>query len=59
MKSAKDWYGSPEYQAMLHLRIHDLLTDLVLVDLGDPYFPSAAWARELQDVITATPGRAN
>ncbi|MDX6688254.1 MAG: hypothetical protein QOF26_1775 [Baekduia sp.] len=59
MKTAKDWYGSPEYQAMLHLRTHDLFIDLVLIDLVDPDFTSAARAREIQDVIAATPGRAN
>jgi hypothetical protein len=59
MKTAMDWYGSPEYQALLQLRTNNVITDLVLVDRVGPDVTWAEWTWEMQAVIAATPGAAN
>jgi uncharacterized protein (DUF1330 family) len=51
-QSAKGWNASPEYQAILHLRTDNVISDVILVDEVAPGFSSAAWAREVRAATT-------
>jgi len=51
--SAKNWYNSPEYQKILHLRTGSAISDLILVDQVRPGFTSAGWAQQIRGAITA------
>jgi uncharacterized protein (DUF1330 family) len=53
MATAKKWYYSPEYQAILHLRTGNTISDLILVDPVGPDFTSAGWAQEIRSLIAA------
>ena len=53
MATAKEWYGSPEYQEILHLRTDNVISDVVFVDPVAPDFTSAEWARQIRGVIAA------
>jgi uncharacterized protein (DUF1330 family) len=53
MDAAKQWYNSPEYQEILHLRTDSTINDLILVDPVAPDFTSAEWAGQIRDVIAA------
>ncbi|HEY5260540.1 MAG TPA: DUF1330 domain-containing protein [Solirubrobacteraceae bacterium] len=53
MDSAKEWYHSPEYQSILHLRTDNTISDLILVDPVAPDFTSAEWARQIRAAIAA------
>lgn len=52
-QAAKAWYSSPEYQAILHLRVENAISDLVLVDPVGPEFTSAEWARQIRALMAA------
>jgi uncharacterized protein (DUF1330 family) len=54
MASAKAWYGSPEYQAILHLRTDNAISDLVLADAVAEDFTAAAWAEQIRDLIAGS-----
>jgi uncharacterized protein (DUF1330 family) len=54
MGSAKNWYNSPEYQKILHLRTGHVISDLILVDQVGPEFTSAGWARQIRGVMSAS-----
>ena len=51
MDAAKGWYYSPEYQAILHLRTDNVISDLILVDPVGPDFTSAAWAQQIRAAV--------
>ena len=51
MGTAKEWYHSPAYQEILHLRTDNVISDLVLVDPVGPAFTSAEWAQQIREVI--------
>lgn len=55
MKAAKQWYNSAEYQAILHLRTDNVISDLILVDPVGPNFTSSGWAQQIRTVIAAGP----
>jgi uncharacterized protein (DUF1330 family) len=52
MASAKNWYHSPEYQKILHLRTGNVVSDLILVDQVGPEFTSAGWAQQIRGAIS-------
>ena len=54
MDTARKWYDSPEYQAILRLRTDNAVSDLVLVDPVGPEFTSAGWARQIRAVVDAS-----
>lgn len=62
--SASEWYHSPEYQKILHLRTDNTISDLILADEVEPGFTSAMWAERIArrwptraaDARRATPG---
>jgi uncharacterized protein (DUF1330 family) len=56
MDTAKAWYHSPGYQAILHLRTDNAISDLILVDPVAPGFTSAAWARQIRSLLAAGSG---
>jgi uncharacterized protein (DUF1330 family) len=51
--SATRWYASPEYQAVLHLRTDNVISDLILVDSVQPGFTTAGWAGEIRTALAA------
>ena len=51
METAKRWYESPEYQAILSQRTDNAISDLVLVDPVAAGFTSAGWAKEIRHAI--------
>jgi uncharacterized protein (DUF1330 family) len=53
MDTAKQWYYSPEYQEILHLRTDNAISDLILVDAVASDFTSADWSRGIQSIIAA------
>src|SRR3954453_13841680 len=53
MDTAKEWYHSPEYQQILHLRTDNAISDLVLVDPVGQEFTSATWARQIRAALAA------
>jgi uncharacterized protein (DUF1330 family) len=46
--AAEGWYGSPEYQAILPLRINNSIADVILVDRVDPDVTVAGFARQIR-----------
>jgi uncharacterized protein (DUF1330 family) len=56
-ESARTWYASPEYQAILPLRTDNAVSDLVLVDPVGPAFTSAAWAGQIRSALEGAGGR--
>jgi uncharacterized protein (DUF1330 family) len=54
MDTAKEWYRSPEYQQILHLRTDNTISDLVLVEAVGSDFTSAEWAQRIRAVISAS-----
>ena len=58
MDTAKEWYNSPEYQKILHLRTDNAISDLILVDQVGSDFTSAAWAQQIRTASAAAPGAA-
>jgi uncharacterized protein (DUF1330 family) len=51
METAKRWYFSEEYQAIVSLRTANVISDLILVDPVDAHFTSAAWAGEIRSAL--------
>lgn len=54
MDTARQWYGSPEYQRIIHLRTDNSISDLVLVESVGSGFTSAEWARQIRAVIATS-----
>jgi uncharacterized protein (DUF1330 family) len=54
MNAAKQWYGSPEYQKIIHFRTDNAISDLILVEPVAPDFTSAEWARQIRTVIATS-----
>jgi uncharacterized protein (DUF1330 family) len=50
---AENWYHSPEYQAILPLRLNNTISDLIFVDRVAPDFTVAGFARGVRAAITA------
>ena len=48
MTDAVNWYNSPDYQAILHLRVDNAISDLILVDGVGPDFTVAGFARQIR-----------
>ena len=48
MIEAMNWYNSPAYQKILHLRVNNAVSDLVLVDGVGRGFTVAGFAREIR-----------
>ena len=48
MATAREWYDSPDYQEILHLRTDNAISDLVLVDGVGSDFTAAGWANEIR-----------
>ena len=48
MSNAMNWYHSPAYQKILHLRVNNAVSDLVLVDGVGRDFTVAGVAREIR-----------
>jgi len=48
MTEAMNWYSSAAYQNILHLRINNAISDLVLVDEVGPDFTVAGFARQIR-----------
>ncbi|RSM91695.1 DUF1330 domain-containing protein [Kibdelosporangium aridum] len=48
MEAIRDWYQSPAYQEILHLRADHLVGDLILVEGCGPDHDSAKFAAELR-----------
>jgi uncharacterized protein (DUF1330 family) len=46
--AANAWYHSPAYQGILHLRTHNVVSDLILVDQVAPNFTSAGFAQQVR-----------
>jgi uncharacterized protein (DUF1330 family) len=56
METAEQWYNSPEYQKILHLRTDNVISDLILVDAVGPDFTSATWAEQIRAAIAHPAG---
>lgn len=50
---AMNWYHSPAYQRILHLRVNNAVSDLMLVDGVGRDFTVAGFAREIRRAKTA------
>lgn len=48
LEAAQEWYDSPAYQAILHLRADHIPGDLILVESCGPNHNSAALATKLR-----------
>ena len=59
MDTAKEWYRSPEYQEILHLRTDNSINDLILVEPVGPNFTAASWAQQIRGEMAATAGAAS
>jgi uncharacterized protein (DUF1330 family) len=51
MTDAQNWYNSPEYQQILHLRVNNVISDLILVDGVGPDFTPAALAQQIRAAL--------
>lgn len=56
MADAQKWYNSSEYQKILHLRVNNAISDLVLVDGVGPDFTVAGFAQRVRASIKAASG---
>jgi uncharacterized protein (DUF1330 family) len=50
---AQDWYKSPEYQKILHLRTDNVISDVVLIEGVGADFTVAAFAQQVRAAIAA------
>ncbi|MFC6018138.1 DUF1330 domain-containing protein [Plantactinospora solaniradicis] len=57
--AAENWYNSPEYQAILPLRVDNAISDLILVDSVGPDFTVAGFAQQVRAAIAAASGTSN
>jgi uncharacterized protein (DUF1330 family) len=48
MADAQTWYNSPEYPKILHLRVNNAISDLILVDGVRPDFAVAGFAQQVR-----------
>jgi uncharacterized protein (DUF1330 family) len=55
LADAQNWYNSPEYQEILHLRTNNAISDLILVDSVAPGFTVAGFAAQVRAAIAAAP----
>lgn len=53
MTDAQNWYHSSEYQRILHLRVNNAISDLILVDGVSPDFTVAGFAQHVRAAIKA------
>jgi len=51
MADAENWYRSPQYQKILHLRVNNAISDLILVQGVRPEFTVAGFAKEVRAAI--------
>jgi uncharacterized protein (DUF1330 family) len=56
MSNAMSWYNSAAYQNILHLRVNNAVSDLVLVDGVGRDFTVAGLAREIRRATAAAKG---
>ena len=56
IEAARGWYHSPAYQRILALRTGNTVSDLILVEPVGADFTSAAWARQIRDLVAAGAG---
>jgi uncharacterized protein (DUF1330 family) len=56
---AENWYNSPEYQAILPLRVNNAISDIILVDSVGPDFTVAGFAQQIRAAIAAGSGAKN
>lgn len=54
--AARAWYESPEYQAILPLRVRNAISDLVFIDAVPDGFTVAGFAREIRALIASSQG---
>ena len=52
-EAANAWYHSPEYQAILPLRIKNVISDLILIDQLPEGFTVCAFAQEIRRAVSA------
>lgn len=52
---AENWYRSPEYQAILPLRVNNTISDLILVDRVAPDFTVGGFAQRVRAAIRPSP----
>ncbi|MEV4497131.1 DUF1330 domain-containing protein [Micromonospora arborensis] len=50
-ETAKTWYNSAEYQAILPLRVNHTINDLILVDSVSPDFTVAGYAQKIRTLL--------
>jgi len=53
MTDAVNWYNSREYQKILHLRVNNAISDLILVDGVAGGFTVAGFAQQVRAAIKA------
>ena len=51
---AENWYNSPDYVEIRHLRTDNAISDLVLIDAVGPDFTVAGFARQVRAAIAAS-----
>lgn len=54
LQAARDWYASPAYQEILHLRTDNAISDLILVEPVAAGFTSAAWAGQIRTALAGS-----
>ena len=53
MTSARDWYKSPSYQKILHLRTDHLIGDVILVEGVAPDHTPSKFAQKIRNMIAS------
>jgi uncharacterized protein (DUF1330 family) len=56
LTDAQNWYDSPEYKKIRHLRINNSISDMILVEGVSPDFTVAGFAQQVRDAIAAPSG---
>lgn len=54
--AAEAWYRSPEYQAILPLRVRNAISDIVLIDSLPPGYTVKGFAQEVRAAVAAAAG---
>ena len=54
--AAEAWYRSPEYQAILPLRVRNAISDLVLIDSLPPGYTVKGFAQEVRAAVAGSAG---
>jgi uncharacterized protein (DUF1330 family) len=52
--AAQEWYRSPAYQEIVHLRTDNTISDIILVDRVGPDFTSADFAQGVRAAVFAS-----